>query len=79
MSRFLKRISFKPLTPASPTTPIANPAASPQKPTDNPAAKSQNPLQYSNVSVKCTVKCNVRSRCIQPSMNCAQVPVKVIL
>lgn len=37
--------SYEPLTPASPTTPIAKPAARPQKPTDNPAAKSQNPLK----------------------------------
>ena len=34
-----------PLTPASPTIPIANPAASPLKPTDSPAPRYKNDLQ----------------------------------
>lgn len=34
-----------PRTPASPTVPIANPAANPLRPTDSPAPKWRNPLE----------------------------------
>lgn len=34
-----------PLTPASPTIPIAKPAAKPEKPTDSPAPKCTKPLK----------------------------------
>lgn len=54
-----------PLTPASPTMPIANPAAKPEKPTARPAPRWMKPLKKSSINIwKMYYRCNFRGQTI---------------